>query len=260
VSVCVASSRVVPLTCAPLPPSPQLSASDDNDANTVCEIRDRSAPRSVPLPPATNAAAGCLVSRSHPASAVRPNFLRAESVPSNSLLVCPSETELHRRWSARTPAPCSDPLPVASSATEPAGAVQRLVAPLDPTSRSVGSTSPAARVSPPAGTPPRVLTAVRAATSVPPGSTAWPCAALPYSEKGVAVRFSPGCESPPACAGAAPTAADRAAPGPASTAAENALPPPASECGPHPVCPSSACARNWLGSVPHPQSRSRAPD
>src|ERR1019366_7796404 len=50
-SACVASSRVVPLTCAPLPPSPRLSASDDNDANTAYEIRDRNAPQSAPLPP-----------------------------------------------------------------------------------------------------------------------------------------------------------------------------------------------------------------
>jgi|SRR5271165_2404245 len=80
-----------------------------------------------------------------------------------------------------------------------------------------------------------------------------------HSEKGVAVRFSPGCESPPVCAGAAPTAADRAAPDPESTTAETALPPPVSEYGLHPACPSSVCARNWPGSALHPRSRSRVP-
>src|ERR1700733_1772447 len=57
---CAASSRVVPLTCAPLPPWPHLSASDDSDADTACGIRDQSAPQSAPLPPTTNAACGCL--------------------------------------------------------------------------------------------------------------------------------------------------------------------------------------------------------
>src|SRR6266700_4677567 len=49
---CVTSSRVVPLTCAPPPPWPHLSVSDGSDANTVSDTRDRSAPRSAPLPPA----------------------------------------------------------------------------------------------------------------------------------------------------------------------------------------------------------------
>jgi hypothetical protein len=35
---------------------------------------------------------------------------------------------------------------------------------------------------------------------------------------------------------------------------------PASEYAPRPASPSSACARNWPGSQPHLQSRSRAPD
>src|SRR5207253_846272 len=46
----------VPLTCAPLPPSPPLSASGDSDADTVCGVRDHSAPRFAPPPPATSAA------------------------------------------------------------------------------------------------------------------------------------------------------------------------------------------------------------
>ena len=36
-SGCAASSRVVPPTCAPPPPWPRLSASDDSDADTLCE-------------------------------------------------------------------------------------------------------------------------------------------------------------------------------------------------------------------------------
>ena len=106
---------------------------------------------------------------------------------------------------------------------------------------------------------PTVATATRATASVLPDSTAWPCAASPCSEKDAAVRSSPGCESPPVCADAKPTAADRVAPGPESTTSETAPPPPASECGPHPACPSSACARNWPGSAPHPRSRSGVP-
>jgi len=98
VSRCVASSRVVPLTCAPPPPSPHPLASDDNDANTVCEVRDHNALRSAPLPPATSAAAGCLVSKWRLASAVRPNFPRAESAPDNSLPACRVGTGLHRPW------------------------------------------------------------------------------------------------------------------------------------------------------------------
>jgi len=43
-----------------------------------------------------------------------------------------------------------------------------------------------------AGTPPIFLAADRATTAVPLGSTACACAAFPCSEKGVAVRFSPG--------------------------------------------------------------------
>src|SRR5579885_3473859 len=53
---CVASSRVVPLTCAPPPPWPLLSASHDSDVSTACEVQDRSALHSAPPPPATNAA------------------------------------------------------------------------------------------------------------------------------------------------------------------------------------------------------------
>ena len=67
-SACVASSRVVPLISAPPPPWPHLWASDDSDANTASSCRGRNAPRSAPLPPATNAPAGCLASRSRPAS------------------------------------------------------------------------------------------------------------------------------------------------------------------------------------------------
>src|SRR6266851_352980 len=236
VSRCVASSRVVPLTCAPPPPSPHLSASDDNDANTVCEVRDHNALRSAPLPPATNAAAGCLALRWRPASAVRPNFPRAVSAPDNSLPACRVRTDLRRPWSARKPAPCSDRLPAGSSAASPADARPPLAALLGPASRFAGSTSPAVRVSPRAGKPPMVSTAARATTSVPPDSTAWLCAAFPYSEQGVAVRFSPGSESPPVCAGATLTAADRVAPGRASPGAESGHPPPASKCGPHLVC------------------------
>src|SRR5437764_7134640 len=143
------------------------------------------------------------------------------------------------------------PTPGWASATSPADADRQPAAPLDPAYRSAALTSPAAPVSPAVGRPPRVSAAARAATAVRPGSTAGASSAFPYSEKGVAVRFLPGCGLSPACAGAAPTAADRAAPGPASTGAENVLPPPASECGLHPACPSSACARNWPGSRPH---------
>src|SRR5437868_3929331 len=45
------------------------------------------------------------------------------------------------------------------------------------------------------GTPPIFLAADRATTAVPLGSTACACAAFPCSEKGVAVRFSPGQSS-----------------------------------------------------------------
>src|SRR5437667_1982854 len=58
-SACAASSTVVPPTCVPLPPWPPLSASGDSDADTLYETRDRNAPRSAPLPPATCAACGC---------------------------------------------------------------------------------------------------------------------------------------------------------------------------------------------------------
>src|SRR3954451_25291270 len=57
---CAASSRVVRLTCAPLPPWPHLWPSDDSDANTVCEIRDRSALQFALLLPAMSATCGCL--------------------------------------------------------------------------------------------------------------------------------------------------------------------------------------------------------
>src|SRR5579864_8492195 len=53
-----ASSRVVRLTCALLPPWPHPSACDDSDVHTACEIRDRSAPQSAPLPPEANVACG----------------------------------------------------------------------------------------------------------------------------------------------------------------------------------------------------------
>src|SRR5438874_7243600 len=83
--------------------------------------------------------------------------------------------------------------------------------------------------------PPIFLAAARATTAVPPGSTACASAACPCSEKGVAVRFSPGCGSAPACADAAPTVAGRAARGRASISGEIAPPPAASKCGRRPV-------------------------
>ena len=86
----------------------------NNDANTVCEVRGQNALRSAPFHPATSAAAGCLVSRWRPASAVPPNFPRAESAPDNSLPACRVGTGLRRPWSARKPAPCSDRLPAGS--------------------------------------------------------------------------------------------------------------------------------------------------
>ncbi len=39
----------------------------------------------------------------------------------------------------------------------------------------------------------------------------------------------------------------------------NRFSPPVSEYGPHPVCPSSACARNWLGFALHRRPRLRVP-
>ena len=138
-----------------------------------------------------------------------------------------------------------------------AGLAQFSAADLEISSRLEKGSVPSVPTFPAAGTKPTVSTAARAAASVPPGSTACACAAFPYSRKGVAVRFLPGCESSPACAGATPVAASPAAPGPDSTTSESGLPPPASECGPRPACPSSACARNWPGSAPRPRSRSR---
>src|SRR5215813_1944197 len=157
------------------------------------------------------------------------------------------------------PAPCSALLPVASSTASPADVPPPLAAPLHPASRSARLTLPADRVSAHAGNSPTAARATLAASASPPGSTACPSSAFPYSEKGVAVRFSPGYVSPPACADAAPAAVDRAALGPVSTTVETVLPAPVSECAPRPACPSSACARNWPGSAPHLRSRFRAP-
>src|SRR5437870_13796840 len=60
VAVYAASSTVVRPTCAPLPLWPPLSASDDSDADTLCETGDRSAQRLVRLPPAACVACDCL--------------------------------------------------------------------------------------------------------------------------------------------------------------------------------------------------------
>src|SRR5260370_35935785 len=58
---CVASRRVVWLTYVPLPPWPQLSACDGNDASTPCEIWDRSEPPSGRLPLAAFSESDCPV-------------------------------------------------------------------------------------------------------------------------------------------------------------------------------------------------------
>src|ERR1019366_10563199 len=68
---------------------------------------------------------------------------RAESAPGNWPLACPARTGSHRRWSAHRPAPCADPLPVASSATGPAGSPPPRVARRHRACRLAGSTSPA---------------------------------------------------------------------------------------------------------------------
>ncbi len=65
---------------------------------------------------------------------------------------------------------------------------------------------------------------------------------IPLLRERCCVRFSPGCESPPDCADATPTAAGRAVPGPESTNGESGLPPRASKCGLRPAYPYSACA------------------
>src|SRR5439155_14234069 len=58
-SGCAASSTVVPPTSVPLPLWQPLSASGDSDADTLCEPRDRNAPRLAPLPPPPCAPCGC---------------------------------------------------------------------------------------------------------------------------------------------------------------------------------------------------------
>ena len=75
---------------------------------------------------------------------------------------------------------------------------------------------------------------VRATSVVLRDSTACASSASPCSSRDVAVRFSPGCGSPPACADAKLTAAGRAARGPASIVSGTDLPPPASGCAPRP--------------------------
>src|SRR5256885_74111 len=107
------------------------------------------------------------------------------------------------------PAQCSGPLPVASAATSLADFPWLPAPPIDPAFRFADSTSPAVPTNPHVGNRPRVLTAARTTIAFPLHSTVCACAAFPYSRKGVAVRFSPGCESLPACAGAAPAAARR---------------------------------------------------
>src|SRR5271157_869440 len=85
---CAASSRVVRLTCGPLPLSPLLWAYGGNGVDIVYGILRPGAPPSAPLPPASAAESDSLVWKSRPAAAVRRNCARAESVPGSWPPVC----------------------------------------------------------------------------------------------------------------------------------------------------------------------------
>ena len=91
---------------------------------------------------------------------------------------------------------------------------------------------------------PALIGAVRAATSVPPRSTASASSAGPYSWPGVATRSSPAPGWSPAWRGESATAGGRAPRSTASRCAENVLPPAAAGCAPRPACPSSAGAHS----------------
>src|SRR5450432_1564598 len=101
--------------------------------------------------------------------------------------------------------------------------------------------------------------AIAPALLAPPQSTDDSCGARPGSTPGAATDFSPACESPPAFAGAATTAAHRASASSVPTIGESARPAADPECAWHRDDRSSVAAPPTVVSSPHPRSTTDAP-
>src|SRR5204863_9111747 len=99
--------------------------------------------------------------------------------------------------------------------------------------------------------------ATRAATSVPPHSTACASSAFPGSAPGAAARSSLALAVSPACSDESTTAADPALHSTVPRCAESVLPPAAPASGLHLCGPSSAAAPSWPGSAPRLRSTLR---